>query len=182
VSWDIPTLKGALVTRSLFNGWGLDARAMSRTAFPITLEGARLTDTSTGNSYYGNVNLVPGQAAYIYGPQYPGRRSINPAAFSTPASNDPGDAPRNFVRGFGATQLNLAARREFRVSNHFILRFRAEAFNLLNHPNFGYVDPYLTDSTFGQATKTLNQSLGTLAAQYQQGGPRSMQFALRLMF
>jgi hypothetical protein len=28
----------------------------------------------------------------------------------------------------------------------------------------------------------LNASLGTLASQYQQGGPRSMQFALRLTF
>lgn len=182
MSWDIPALKGALVNRTLFNGWGLDARLMSRTAFPVTIKGARLTDTSTGNSYYGNVNLIPGQPIYVDGRQYPGGRSINPLAFSTPASNDPGDAPRNFVRAFGAAQLNLAVRRNIRISDHFNLRFRAEAFNLLNHPNFGYVDPYLTDSTFGQATKMLNQSLGTLAAQYQQGGPRSMQFALRLLF
>ena len=58
----------------------------------------------------------------------------------------------------------------------------AEAFNLLNHPNFGYIDPYLTDATFGEATQMLNQSLGTLASQYQQGGPRSMQFALKLIY
>ena len=43
---------------------------------------------------YGNVNLVPGQPTYIYGSQYPRRSKRNPSAFSTPADNDPGDAPR----------------------------------------------------------------------------------------
>ena len=78
--------------------------------------------------------------------------------------------------------MNLATRRDFHLVEDLVLQFRAEAFNLLNHPNFGYVDPYLTDATFGQATKMLNQSLGTVASQYQQGGPRSLQFALKLQF
>jgi hypothetical protein len=62
------------------------------------------------------------------------------------------------------------------------LQFRAESFNLFNHPNFGYVDPIYTDATFGQATEMLNSSLGTVAAEYQQGGARSMQFALKAVF
>jgi hypothetical protein len=182
MSWDLPTLKASLVPRTLFNGWGLDARLMSRTAFPVTLRGALIMDPSTGNAYYGNVNLVSGQPVYVYGPQYPGGRGINPLAFTTPAADDPGDAPRNFVRGFGATQFNLAVRRTTHLHDRLALVFRAEAFNLLNHPEFGYVDPYLTDITFGQATEMLNKSLGTVAAQYQQGGSRSMQFALKLVF
>ena len=78
--------------------------------------------------------------------------------------------------------MNFAVRREFPLHDRLHLQFRAEAFNILNHPNFGYVDPLLNDPTFGQATEMLNQSLGTVASQYQQGGPRSMQFALRLAF
>ena len=93
-----------------------------------------------------------------------------------------GDAPRNFLRGFGATQLNLAVRRDISLHDPLTLRFRAETFNLSNHPNFGYVDPTYTDATFGQATQMLNSSLATVASQYQQGGARSMQFALRLVF
>jgi len=86
------------------------------------------------------------------------------------------------LRGFGETQLNLAMRREIPLHNHLTLRFRAEAFNLLNHPNFGYVDPTYTDATFGRAVSMLDTSLGTVASQYQQGGARSMQFALKLVF
>ena len=62
------------------------------------------------------------------------------------------------------------------------LHLRVETFNLFNHPNFGYIDSTATDATFGQATEMLNASLGTVASEYQQGGSRSMQFALRFTF
>jgi hypothetical protein len=125
---------------------------------------------------------VQGRPLYLHGTQYPGGRSIDPAAFALPATETTGDSPRNIVRGFDAAQLNLALRRDFNLEHGLALHFRAEAFNVSNHPNFGYVDPNYSDATFGQATKMLNASLGTLAAQYQQGGARSMQFALRLSF
>jgi hypothetical protein len=182
VSWELPTINAAKLSSALLNGWGVDLRLTARTAFPVTLQGALLTDASTGSSYYGNLDLVPNQPIYLHGSQYPGSRSINPSAFTTPQGNDPGNVGRNFVRGFGEFQTNFAARREFTLTHSLRLQFRAEAFNIFNHPNFGYVDPFLTDATFGQATMTLNQSLGTLASQYQQGGPRSMQFALKLQF
>ncbi len=182
VSWDLPTVHGAKLAQYVLNDWGFDARFNARSGFPVTLNGNVLIDATTGSISYGELNLVPGEPTYSYGQAYPGGRAINKAAFSLPAAGLSGDAPRNFVRGFGATQLNTAIRREFRLRDAFSLQFRAEAFNILNHPIFGYVDSTYSDLTFGQATQTLNSSLGTLASQYQQGGPRSMQFALKLHF
>jgi hypothetical protein len=182
LSWDIPSTKDGGFPRLLLHSWGLDLRAMARSGFPVTLNGNYLTDAATGSQYYGNVDQVPDQPVYLFGSLYPGRRAINPAAITYPAGNGTGDAPRNFVRGFGAVQINLAARRQIKLSDELSLQFRAETFNLLNHPNFGYIDPNLGDATFGLATEMLNQSLGTMASQYQQGGPRSMQFALKLIF
>jgi hypothetical protein len=182
-SWDLPERNDypAFLGYAL-KGWGIDGRFSARTAFPITLAGNNLIDPSTGNQYYGNVNVVPGEPIYVHGSQYPGGRAINPQAFVLPVPGDPGNAARNFVRGFGAVQVNAAMRRQFHVTEAVTLQFRAEAFNLTNHPNFGYVDPTLGDPTFGQATMMLNSSLGTVAPQYQQGGPRSMQFSLRVSF
>jgi hypothetical protein len=40
------------------------------------------------------------------------------------------------------------------------VQLRAETFNVLNHPNFGYIEPSLSDSLFGRSTKMLNQSFG----------------------
>ena len=33
---------------------------------------------------------------------------------------------------------------------------------MFNHPNFGYIDPSLSDLFFGQSTKMLDQSFGSL--------------------
>ena len=182
LSWDLPHLTRSAMGKELFNGWGVDARFMARSGFPVSLMGNENIDPGNGSLYYTGVNLVPNAPIYLYGDSYPGGRAINPSAFAQPSGSSLGTAPRNFVRGFGANQVNLATRRDFHLVEDLVLQFRAEAFNLLNHPNFGYVDPYLTDATFGQATKMLNQSLGTVASQYQQGGPRSLQFALKLQF
>jgi TonB dependent receptor len=182
LSWDLPGAKGNTFLQSLTSRWGVDGRLIVHTAFPITLQGGQIIDPATGNLFFGNVNLVAGKPLFLYSAAYPGGRALNPAAFATPAGSNFGNAPRNFVRGFGVAQGNVAVRRQFPLHEGVNLQFRAEAFNVFNHPNFGYVDPVLTDATFGQATKMLNQSLGTVSAQYQQGGPRSMQFALKLQF
>jgi hypothetical protein len=78
--------------------------------------------------------------------------------------------------------MDSAVRREFPIYENLKLQFRAEAFNIFNHPNFGTVNPNFGQNTFGQATSTLANSLGILNALYQQGGPRSMQFAVKFIF
>jgi len=132
------------------------------------------------------LDVVTGPSVYVYGPQYPGGRSINPLAFAEPAAATTGDTPRNSVRGFGAWQMDVALRRTFPVRERLKLQFRAEAFNIFNHPNFGTINSnYCSPGpfcTFGQATATLAQSLGVLSPLYQMGGARSMQFALKLAF
>jgi carboxypeptidase family protein len=195
-SWDLPSVHGNRVVESLANHWGLDGRLIARTAFPVPLQGASfLIDPATGSQFASNLNLVPGQPVYLHGAQYPGGRAINPNAFCDPTAGPcPGStAPRNLVYGFGAWQVNFAVRREFPIHERLKLQFRAEAFNIFNHPNFGRIDPnycsldpnspsFSSPCTFGQALSMLNQSLGSVAPQYQQGGPRSMQFALKLLF
>jgi hypothetical protein len=189
LTWSVPKVSENRLAAALLNDWGLDGRINIRSAFPITLTGTLFEDAS-GTYYYGGVNYNPANPVYLHGSQYPGKRAINggpnvssaSAAFALPAGTAEGNAARNFVRAFGATQINFAARRDFHIVDRLSLQFRAEAFNVFNHPNFGYVDPSLADLQFGQATKMLNSSLGSMSSLYQQGGPRSMQFSLKLAF
>ena len=140
LSWELPALQVNSISAAVLHHWGLDARFIARTGFPITLLGNTLTNPVSG-TYLSNVDLVPNQPIYLYGASFPGGRALNPAAFTLPVGEDPGDAPRNFVRGFGADQINLSARREFPITDTVSVQFRAETFNILNHPNFGYVEP-----------------------------------------
>jgi len=204
-SYDLPNVGRGGFVDAVLHHWGVDDRLTARTAFPVDVIGNPLQQPN-GQLYYAGLDSVPDQPLYLYGANCasvlqglghlqsgqgcPGGRAINPAAF-TPVSSGFGNVPRNFAKGFDAVQMDLAVRREFPIYENLKLQFRAEAFNIFNHPNFGAITsgcggtpgtPGCTTPQFGQATATLASSLGVLSPLYQQGGPRSMQFALKLIF
>jgi hypothetical protein len=92
------------------------------------------------------------------------------------------------LRGYGATQADIAFQRLFHLTEKIQLRFRGEFFNIFNHPNFSPQIGDLTSSQFGYSTQTLGNSLGSGGANgglnplYQIVGPRSIQLALKLQF
>lgn len=188
LSWDLPTPTRSKTIKALFGGWAIDGRLIARTGYPVTLFGNLFSDPVTGERSYNGVDLIPNRPLYLHGSGYPGGRMLNGGptvadpAFRAPSGLAQGDAPRNLVRGFNAVQENIAVQREFPIHDRLKLQFRAETFNLVNHPNFGYIDPFISDALFGQSIEMLNQSFGATGSLYQQGGPRSVQFELRLAF
>ncbi|HTF71110.1 MAG TPA: hypothetical protein VK638_51430 [Edaphobacter sp.] len=187
ISWDLPQPR-RLTSKYVFGNWGIEGRLITRTAFPVTLFGNRLLDPVTGERYYSGVDRVAHRPLYIDDSQYPGGRIFNGGqnaanpAFVLPQGGGAGDAPRNVVRGYYTVQANIGVRKEIPVHDEFTVQFKGEIFNLLNHPNYGYIDPNITDLLFGQSTRMLNQSFGGSGALYQQGGPRSVQLGFRLVF
>ncbi len=192
LSYNLPSHYGERWQQTILGGWGTDLRFTARSGFPVELEGPQLTD-ALGHQYYSPLNYDGGNP-YIYEAGIPGGREFNPAVFSVPLAGENGNSPRNFLRGFGENDIDFAIRREFPLKEQLHLQFRAEAFNLFNHTNFGTVNTTCGTSTpgavctnplLGQATDTLANALGVgggLSQLYQQGGPRSFQLALKLIF
>ncbi len=79
---------------------------------------------------------------------------------------------RDNLRGPHFSNLDLAVAKNFPLaSERYKLQFRAEAYNVFNHPNFGLPDTTLTSPTFG----VISGLAGTEPS-------RVMQFALRFDF
>lgn len=183
VTYDLPGHYGNPFANAMLEHWGVDTRVWARTGLPIDITFSGFTNPVTGVQQNIQPELVPGQPIYVYG-RYPGGRVIDYNAFASPPPNENGDTPRNFARGFGAVGANLVLRRNFPIREGLQLQFRAEAFNVFNHVNFGSIDSSVSDgpTIFGYAYSTLNNALGGLNPLYQSGGPRSLQLMLKLQF
>jgi hypothetical protein len=164
------------------NNWSIDTVIIARTGFPFN---GVVYGSSPDPSGYATSrpDLVPGQPLWISDPTAPGGKSLNPNAFSVPSTSRQGTEGRNDIPGFGLTQVDLSLERTFPIRERLKLQFRADAFNVLNHPNFlnppalvEYGAPYLS------SMQMLNQGLGGLNPLFQEGGPRSLQLSLKLQF
>jgi hypothetical protein len=170
----------------LLSGWSISSFFFARSAPPVNIVGGSFF--AAGTQLAPRPNVIPGIPLEIHGSQFPGGKILNRAAFSAASAGTQGNLGRNVLRGFGAWQADVGLQRQFQLSERFALRFRAEFFNIFNHPNFGSPTNVLTSPLFGRSTQTLANSLGSGGANgglnplYQIGGPRSIQFALKLQF
>jgi hypothetical protein len=186
ITYNLPSPEWNKIAHAALGGWSADSFIFARTAPPVDVVGALVF--ADGIALYPRPNLVPGVPLVLYGSQYPGGKAFNPAAFTPPPTGQQGDFGRNVLRGFGAWQADFALQRQFHLTERLALRFRAEFFNIFNHPNFGQPDNNLTDPLFGLSTQMLSSFLGSGGANggfnplYQIGGPRSIQLALKLQF
>ena len=188
-AYDVPALRSGKFGRSIFRDWSVDSLVTARSATPVNVIG-RSSIILSGQTISASFrpDLITGVPLFISDPTVAGGRKINPAAFVNPLTPRQGTLGRNALRGFPSWQIDLALQRRFRLTERLGLQFRTEFFNVLNHPNFADPNNQLSiPSTFGQSTQMLGRSLGSGGASgfsplYQIGGPRSIQFALKIQF
>ncbi len=183
-SYEIPAWGESRAARAIFGGFALDSVVRLRTAAPVNVVSGR-DPLGLGLTNVARPDLVLGQPLYLFGEGFPGGKRFNPAAFdsATPlAQARQGTLGRNVLRGFGLTQVDLSVRRQFHIFEGLNLQFRADAFNIFNGPNFANPTGVLTSGNFGRSTQMVNTALGGLNSQFQVGGPRSIQLALKLLF
>ena len=171
------------LNRQVFGGWEVSGITSAQSGQPFTV--------------YDSANDFSGFNTKVDRPDVLGTGQLktnydNPdAAFDTaffskvPPTGRVGTSGRNQYYGPGLVNYDFTAVKNFAVwGERTKLAFRADFFNLFNHTNFSNPVRDESSASFGKITQTVGSatatSVGTTAGPF--GGPRQIQFSLRLTF
>ena len=118
-------------------------------------------------------NYVFGQPVLVDNPKP--SQWINKAAFTSNPPGTFGNAGRNIIRGPGFSDVDFSLAKNTTIREGYSLQFRAEVFNILNHPNFGQPINSWNNASFGviTATRTVRGDLGS---------SRQIQLGMKFLF
>ena len=178
------------VAGKIAEGWDLSGIFTARSGEPVNI-----TITRKGNVMLDGItsgqrpNLVPGVSIYPAGGSTKSNW-FNFAAFAVPAKYTWGNAPRYMGVGPGNYEVDTALSKRTSLFDRGGLTFRAEAFNLFNHPMFatpsGSLGTVTTNPASGAIT-AVNSSFGKItsilnSAATGTGTPRRLHLSVRLDF
>ena len=175
-AYALPFGKGRAYLKN--NGWVSTVLSGWETYGIITLQSGRpftvallseIDNSGTGRSILGfGANDRPNLAGNPELSNSTTAQWFNTGAFVFPTPGRFGNAGRNILDGPGFQNVNISLMKNTAFSERVNLQFRAEAFNLFNHPNFNLPDNFLGSPTFGRITSARD--------------PRHIQFGLKLLF
>jgi hypothetical protein len=161
----------------LVEGWQITGIQTWHTGVPFSLgEGAL--------PFLGN-NFDTPRPDYVAGCNVYANQNVhqwyNPACFVQSPYGTLGTLGRNNLVGPGYVETDLGVMKETRIAERVSIQFRAELFNLFNHPNFNIpVTGVFTGGT------TPNPTAGQITSLVGSGGlsnvARQTQFSLKLLF
>ncbi len=158
----------------ILGNWQFAPIIQAHTGLPFTISSGK--DNSQTGVGLDRPNQVSADAyTGNWGPGIP--VYLNAGAFVQNAAGTFGNVGRNSVFAPGTFEFDAALSRIFSMTERWRLEARAEAFNVINHTNFGGPAATLSNTaTFGQITSTQSVGPGQL------GANRILQFALKLYF
>ena len=173
VVYRLPILNSwGFVGRNVLGGWTMSGILTWNDGYPYSVNGdvdSGLTGTENERAdMIGKPSLGTGRSEAAKLNEW-----FNISSFQNAATGTFGNSPRDFLRGPGFSNLDYSLIRSFRI-HHGPLKetqkidFRAEFFNLFNHPNFGMPNTGIGSPQLGQIL-TANS-------------PRILQFALKYIF
>ncbi len=180
--FELPFGKGRLIAgdasglkQALIGGWAFNPLLEIRSGIPFSV----LNGIAISNA--GDVVLTPDRPNILRPNPVLGGidQYFDPSAFALQEPGYLGTAPRNSVRGPGYAVVDLSLTKQFKTSERTNLEFRAESFNLINHPNFDlpYNKLFTRDA---QGNIVADPQAGRISRTV--GTPRQLQFALKFTF
>jgi Carboxypeptidase regulatory-like domain/TonB dependent receptor-like, beta-barrel len=161
--------------RRLTEGWQLSGIYSIGTGIPITPFWNGAAPSGSGETSNDRPNLIgdPNNGPKRWD------KWFNTAAFAPATPGTFGNAGRNVVIGPRNNIADFSVVKSTRINERLRLQFRSEFFNIFNHPNFSLPNVTVNSSGFGTITSTPDVANGNPLGD---GGPRQVQFALKLVF
>ncbi len=144
--YDLPFFRKPGLTRTLIGGWQWSGIFAFSTGTPLNVTNGT---TYGDNAGVGNAVGTGSYPDLVGNPRanVPSRSQVtsnayagyfyNPAAFATPTGLTFGTVGRNFLRNPNRTNFDMALFKRFPVKESMSFEFRAEAFNIFNHTEWG---------------------------------------------
>ncbi|HTC67583.1 MAG TPA: TonB-dependent receptor [Candidatus Acidoferrum sp.] len=148
----------------------------------ITLQSGRPIPVLTGGGINGHQrpDVVAGQP-FILPNWTPSTGYLNPNAFAAPAGNF-GNLGRDQIYGPGFKNIDFSISKIFKMREKTAIQFRAEFFNIFNHPNFALPNGFITPGSGPAGTLSATPDVAQGNPGLGGGGPRVIQLALRIQF
>jgi hypothetical protein len=201
----LPKMDGAM--SMLKNGWGIDGVLNLQDGQPFQLNYNFEGDYSGSGEGFDRPDVV-GPIRYGSGPTSVDLTSFQvPCTFGNSTFNSSsgdsncfagtrhfGNMGRNSLRGPAFKELNFSIFKDTHLTERAILQFRADFFNILNHPNFANpnLPNFITDPAsngldatgrgIGNLGLTATGDVGIGNPFLGGGGPRGTQFSLKITF
>jgi len=150
----------------LLNDWNLAPLVRYSSGLPVNPTTGK--DNSLTGGGLDRPNVVAGAQMYTSAAHGLLYQYVNPSLYTPNAIGTFGNAGHLSLRGPGYFDVDMALSREFHLREGLRISARAEAFNLLNHPNFGLPVANISASNFGRITNAFD--------------PRILQASMKLIF
>lgn len=187
--YEVPSWRKLLssMPHVIADGWQLGGILTLQTGQPFSvLTGKGLSGTGLGND---RPNLVGDPFSGVCPARTPGGPTFNPHTADCWVNRDAfednlpltfGNSGRNAFRGPGFHNFDFSIVKNTKIGERLNTQFRAEFFNLTNHPNFALPNNVLSAPIFGQLFQTPDAAQNDTGL--GSGGPRLIQFGVKVSF
>jgi hypothetical protein len=184
--WDLPFFKSGKVTHAVLGGWQYSGIMSFNTGNPFSVifpsDNAGVAN-GVGAGSYADIVGDP-NAGVVQNPANTsaGRLFYNGAAYAAPRGLTFGDSGRNSLRNPDYINFNMALFKQFALTEHAALQFRAEAFNIFNHTEWLPIGG--SAGSFAGNNNSGNNTVGSSTFLYSGGvhEARVLQFGMKLVF
>jgi outer membrane receptor protein involved in Fe transport len=186
-TYQVPHLFGP---HRLADGWQLNTILAAQSGRPVPIVSAKDTSAlpnsnfNTRSNFHQRPNLVPGHnpinSNWESAPDAIGY--LNGNAFAQPPDGTFGNLGRNAIFGPKFWNVDFALAKSTQIFDRLNLQFRAEFFNIFNHPNFALPNFFVNPGAGQQGLITQTPDQAQTNPGLGGGGPRVVQLGLKLLF